>query len=346
MEYKKDDLIDMLATGKMSRRKFQSLLTSLGVATVTLPMWPGAARAAAEDHPNVFTWEGWDAQGHHLEYHNKHGEYPNFSIFGTRRKPLQDEGGRPVRRDPPVLLQGGDMARRGDPAADRHEPPEPLGRDHPEPQGDPGHDLERRRLLRRGGLGPHLGPVSSRPRRSQVPGRRDLGTPVGRALCRAAVDGGQPHRRRDGGRDLRRGERPLQHDRRRGRGHARAASQAASPAALLLVQPHRSRELDGGGRARRDQLVERRVHRAEGGGREREVHEAQGRRHDVGVRILPHVRRRSGEARQELRCHRRVPQPGLRSAVHPGRGLRPREHARVRARPRASARRTRPVHQS
>ena len=26
MEYKKDDLIDMLATGKMSRRKFQSLL--------------------------------------------------------------------------------------------------------------------------------------------------------------------------------------------------------------------------------------------------------------------------------------------------------------------------------
>ena len=30
MEYKKDDLIDMLATGKVSRRKFQSYLASLG----------------------------------------------------------------------------------------------------------------------------------------------------------------------------------------------------------------------------------------------------------------------------------------------------------------------------
>ena len=86
MEYKKDDLIDMLATGKMSRRKFQSLLGSLGVATVTLPMWPSPARGAADDHPNVFTWEGWDAQGHHLEYHNKHGEYPNFSIFGDEEE--------------------------------------------------------------------------------------------------------------------------------------------------------------------------------------------------------------------------------------------------------------------
>ena len=77
MEYKKDDLIDMLATGKMSRRKFQSLLSSLGVATVTLPMWSGPARADADDHPNVLTWEGWDSAEHHQEYFDKHGEYPN-----------------------------------------------------------------------------------------------------------------------------------------------------------------------------------------------------------------------------------------------------------------------------
>ena len=86
MEYKKDDLIDMLATGKVSRRRFQTYLASLGVAAVTLPMLPRSARAAAEDHPNVFTWEGWDAQGHHLEYHNKYGEYPNFSIFGDEEE--------------------------------------------------------------------------------------------------------------------------------------------------------------------------------------------------------------------------------------------------------------------
>ena len=86
MDYKKDDLVEMLATGKMSRRKFQSLLGSLGVATVTLPVWSGAARAAAEDHPNVFTWEGWDIPEHHQEYMDKHGELPNFSIFGDEEE--------------------------------------------------------------------------------------------------------------------------------------------------------------------------------------------------------------------------------------------------------------------
>ena len=86
MDYKKDQLVEMLATGKMSRRKFQSLLGSLGIATVTLPVWTGPARAAAEDHPNVFTWEGWDIPEHHQEYMDKHGELPNFSIFGDEEE--------------------------------------------------------------------------------------------------------------------------------------------------------------------------------------------------------------------------------------------------------------------
>ena len=86
MDYKKDDLVEMLATGKMSRRKFQSLLGSLGIAAVTLPVWTGPARAAAEDHPNVFTWEGWDIPAHHQEYMDKHGELPNFSIFGDEEE--------------------------------------------------------------------------------------------------------------------------------------------------------------------------------------------------------------------------------------------------------------------
>ncbi len=86
MNYKKDDIVEMLATGQMSRRNFNKYLASLGVTTVTIPMWSGAARAAAEDHPNVFTWEGWDAKLHHLEYHNKYGEYPNFSIFGDEEE--------------------------------------------------------------------------------------------------------------------------------------------------------------------------------------------------------------------------------------------------------------------
>ena len=86
MKYTKDDMVEMLATRQIDRRKFNSILASLGVATVTFPLMSGSARAAAEDHPNVFTWEGWDAKGHHLEYLNKHGELPNFSIFGDEEE--------------------------------------------------------------------------------------------------------------------------------------------------------------------------------------------------------------------------------------------------------------------
>ena len=86
MKYNKDDLVELLATGQVSRRTFNKYLASLGVATMTMPAWSGTAHAAAEDHPNIFTWEGWDAPQHHLEYHNKYGEYPNFSIFGDEEE--------------------------------------------------------------------------------------------------------------------------------------------------------------------------------------------------------------------------------------------------------------------
>ena len=85
-KYNNQDYIELLATGKMSRRQFNSVLASAGIATVMLPGFSGLARADASDHPNVFTWEGWDANQHHLEYFEKYGEYPNFSIFGDEEE--------------------------------------------------------------------------------------------------------------------------------------------------------------------------------------------------------------------------------------------------------------------
>ncbi len=85
-KYNKDNYVELLATGKMSRRRFNGLLASLGVATVTFPLMPSGAHAAADDHPNVFTWEGWDANEHHEEYFAKYGEYPNFAIFGDEEE--------------------------------------------------------------------------------------------------------------------------------------------------------------------------------------------------------------------------------------------------------------------
>jgi len=85
-KYSKDDYVELLATGKMSRRDFNKVLAAAGVTTVTFPMMSGMATAAAEDHPNVFTWEGWDAPEHHGQYFEKYGEYPNFSIFGDEEE--------------------------------------------------------------------------------------------------------------------------------------------------------------------------------------------------------------------------------------------------------------------
>lgn len=85
-KYSKDNIVELLATGQMSRRQFNTMLASLGVTTVAFPLMSGVANAAADDHPSVFTWEGWDAEAHHGQYFEKYGEYPNFSIFGDEEE--------------------------------------------------------------------------------------------------------------------------------------------------------------------------------------------------------------------------------------------------------------------
>ncbi len=85
-KYSKNDYIEMLATGAMSRRDFSKILASAGVVTVTYPMMSRVANAAPDDHPNVFTWEGWDLPEHHGQYFEKYGEYPNFAIFGDEEE--------------------------------------------------------------------------------------------------------------------------------------------------------------------------------------------------------------------------------------------------------------------
>ncbi len=86
MNYKKDDIVEMLATGSMSRRDFNKVLASVGVTAVTFPLMSTTATAAADDHPNVYTWEGWDANEHHGQYFEKYGEYPNFQVFGDEEE--------------------------------------------------------------------------------------------------------------------------------------------------------------------------------------------------------------------------------------------------------------------
>ena len=85
-ELKKEDVVEQLATGQMSRRQFNQSLMALGATMVMMPMGSRSAFAGSDDHPTVFTWEGWDVPELHQPYLAKHGESPNIAIFGDEEE--------------------------------------------------------------------------------------------------------------------------------------------------------------------------------------------------------------------------------------------------------------------
>jgi len=85
-ELKKEDVVEQLATGQMSRRQFNQSLMALGATMVMMPMGSRSAFAGSDDHPTVFTWEGWDVPELHQPYLAKHGESPNMAIFGDEEE--------------------------------------------------------------------------------------------------------------------------------------------------------------------------------------------------------------------------------------------------------------------
>ena len=85
-ELKKEDVVEQLATGQMSRRQFNQSLMALGATMVMMPMGSRSAFAGSDDHPTVFTWEGWDVPELHQPYLSKHGESPNIAIFGDEEE--------------------------------------------------------------------------------------------------------------------------------------------------------------------------------------------------------------------------------------------------------------------
>ena len=85
-DLKKEDVVEQLATGQMSRRQFNQSLMALGATMVMMPMGSRSAFAGSDDHPTVFTWEGWDVPELHQPYLAKHGESPNMAIFGDEEE--------------------------------------------------------------------------------------------------------------------------------------------------------------------------------------------------------------------------------------------------------------------
>ena len=86
------DVIDQLGSlkeGKLSRRKFTTSLMAAGIGVMTTPLATRKAGAAAADQGTFFTWGGYDIPELFAPYKEKHGELPNFAVFGGQRRELE-----------------------------------------------------------------------------------------------------------------------------------------------------------------------------------------------------------------------------------------------------------------
>ena len=88
MQSKRDvqKFIDDMKLGRLSRRDFHKGLASVGLAMVATPLVSRPVFAAAEDHPTVYTWGGYEVPEMYGEYLGKYGEEPNFSLWGDEEE--------------------------------------------------------------------------------------------------------------------------------------------------------------------------------------------------------------------------------------------------------------------
>lgn len=80
----KNELLDRLADGRLTRRDLTKALASVGLMAVAMPLVPRAARA--EDQVTYFTWSGYDDPGFMPGYVEKYGTTPNMPIFAEEEE--------------------------------------------------------------------------------------------------------------------------------------------------------------------------------------------------------------------------------------------------------------------
>ena len=80
--------LDALRSGHLSRRDFNKMLSAAGVSLVAMPVASKMAAAAAADQATFFTWGGYDVAEAYGPYIAKHGEPPNFAVFGGSEEGL------------------------------------------------------------------------------------------------------------------------------------------------------------------------------------------------------------------------------------------------------------------
>lgn len=83
----KNQLLGRLREGKLTRRDFTRTLAAAGVGIAALPLTGRTARAAAD--LTVYGWGGYDVPELFPSFMEKHGEMPNYPLFGSEEEALQ-----------------------------------------------------------------------------------------------------------------------------------------------------------------------------------------------------------------------------------------------------------------
>ncbi len=81
-----NELMEKMTSGKMTRREFKKALAAVGLGLFAVPLVSKRGLAGTDDHPVIFTWEGYEDPGMHGSYLSKHGESPNFTFFGDEEE--------------------------------------------------------------------------------------------------------------------------------------------------------------------------------------------------------------------------------------------------------------------
>lgn len=83
----RNELLDRLAGGRLSRRDFGRALAAAGVAVAALPVIGRPARAEAD--LTVFGWSGYEVPELYPSFMEKYGQAPNYPLFGAEEEALQ-----------------------------------------------------------------------------------------------------------------------------------------------------------------------------------------------------------------------------------------------------------------
>ncbi len=82
------EIIELLKSGKLSRRQMMTVMASVGVGVAASPLMSQRAAAASVDL-TLLEWNGYEYESFHPEYNAKYGGQPEVTFFAATEDAFQ-----------------------------------------------------------------------------------------------------------------------------------------------------------------------------------------------------------------------------------------------------------------